>query len=329
MTVRQIQSEFAPFMQVSSKHPYRHYIAIIFGIHQSPDGKWFAVEELLSRPLDRVGRIRDRLSFVRICRDLCRGLLVIHDAGLVHRDLKLDNLGLDQTGRAKIFDLGSITSDPKESAGSILSRAPELYRHEKRQEGEIVFFPQSADIWSLGACFFALRTGVYPFVTAREATDRRSWNDKFRDGAVSEFERENGKAAVDKAIFERRFLGDSEASLSKRISEEFRGEACLLMQRMLSFDVSARPSAEEAARLWGDIASEDSTTSVESSLSSDAKSSHSSLIAFVKAAVDGEIETTLSMRTKILSDFESGHLVLQDFERKELSFYVSKFKQLV
>jgi serine/threonine protein kinase len=65
-------------------------VARIYGPFKGDDGQVYLAEE-----------------FLRIARDLCEGLAALHqlEPPLVHRDLKLDNCGVDYVGQAKIFDL--------------------------------------------------------------------------------------------------------------------------------------------------------------------------------------------------------------------------------
>src|SRR2546423_223234 len=137
-------------------HEFSSYLAQFYGFEYGEDGKLFIVEELLERPLDKLHPLYDLSLFSRIARDLCRGLCCLHESRLVHRDLKLDNCGMDPLQRAKIFDLGSVTSEPGGIEGTIFTRAPELFGAEASptlfsKGGDQARASFSADVWALGA----------------------------------------------------------------------------------------------------------------------------------------------------------------------------------
>ena len=96
-----------------------------------------------------------KVIFVKILR----GVHYCHEKGICHRDLKLDNILLDENFNPKIADFGFATygkgklNDPKGTPGYI---APELYE-KKKYDG------YKADIFSLGVILFNLYTGKSPF----------------------------------------------------------------------------------------------------------------------------------------------------------------------
>jgi serine/threonine protein kinase len=79
----------------------------------------------------------------------------LHDMGLAHGDLKLDNIVLDGHGNPKLIDFGCCHTSRVESdhmkAGTLYYLAPELLTLTS-------FDTQKADIWSLGVMLFAMTT---------------------------------------------------------------------------------------------------------------------------------------------------------------------------
>lgn len=95
-----------------------------------------------------------------IARSVCRGLAAIHRAGLVHRDVKAQNVMREQGGRIVLMDLGagSELATPAEGplAGTPLYLAPEILAGGTAT-------PRS-DLYSVGVLLFFLTTGTYPHV---------------------------------------------------------------------------------------------------------------------------------------------------------------------
>lgn len=90
-------------------------------------------------------------------RDVLRGLAYLHDHEVLHRDIKPQNILLDQTGLCKLADFGtaalltnSLPTDPRTIVGTPSYMSPELLR------GEV---GKPADIWALGVTLLQLVTG--------------------------------------------------------------------------------------------------------------------------------------------------------------------------
>jgi len=93
--------------------------------------------------------------------DLCRALAAIHAAGLVHRDIKAQNVMREDGGRIVLMDLGNgrgIEADGHDAnpdlIGTPLYIAPELFDGTPATE--------RSDIYSLGVLLYHLVTNSYP-----------------------------------------------------------------------------------------------------------------------------------------------------------------------
>jgi eukaryotic-like serine/threonine-protein kinase len=99
---------------------------------------------------------------IEVGTQLCRALAAVHDAGLVHRDVKAQNVLRDARGRVVLGDFGTgyVIEEgravPAGLAGTPAYLAPEIF------EGAAATV--RSDIYSLGVLLFRLCTGTYPVV---------------------------------------------------------------------------------------------------------------------------------------------------------------------
>ncbi|XP_074641372.1 uncharacterized protein LOC141899118 [Tubulanus polymorphus] len=97
-------------------------------------------------------------------RQLISSLHYLHERGIVHRDLKMENIMLDSSKKSiKLIDFGLSNSYTKEEllkthCGSPEYAAPELFDTGKEYGSEI-------DMWSVGVIMYALVVGKLPFTT--------------------------------------------------------------------------------------------------------------------------------------------------------------------
>ncbi len=105
---------------------------------------------------------------VRIACEVAAGLGAAHKLGVVHRDVKPDNIMIDEHGGAKVVDFGvarmvdrSHSSPPKRRLiGTLLYMAPEQLRG--KDVGVRV------DVYALGVVLFEMLTGRLPFESEEE-----------------------------------------------------------------------------------------------------------------------------------------------------------------
>ncbi|KAL8595259.1 hypothetical protein ACOMHN_043411 [Nucella lapillus] len=97
----------------------------------------------------------------RIFRQIVAAVHYVHQNGIVHRDLKLENIILDTNRNVKIADFGLANYFSKNSSlntfcGSPLYASPEIVNGQPYQGPEV-------DVWSLGVVLYTLAYGAMPF----------------------------------------------------------------------------------------------------------------------------------------------------------------------
>jgi hypothetical protein len=128
------------------------------------------VGELLEVRLARAPRIgleEGRNIAIR----LARAVAALHRAGIIHRDIKPDNVILEGGGALKLIDLGVVRVPGLEEfpadavPGTLAYMAPEMADGEPGNE--------ATDIYALGVTMFRAFTGEYPYANADAMSPRR------------------------------------------------------------------------------------------------------------------------------------------------------------
>ncbi len=167
-------------------------LAGIYGIEEHEGRRYLVLEyvegETLSAILDRGPLSLD--DTIDWCSQIAAGVASAHDGGVVHRDLKPDNVKITPEGKAKVLDFGlAKASDPQSSTsmsgsmsptlttprggpgsqtipGAIMGTAP--YMSPEQARGRHV--DRRTDVWSFGCILYECLTGARLFA-GESATD--------------------------------------------------------------------------------------------------------------------------------------------------------------
>ena len=99
---------------------------------------------------------------ISIAKQICDGLAEAHSLGVVHRDLKPNNIMIDRGGNAKIMDFGIARAvKGKSITGSGVMIGTPQYMSPEQVEGKVV--DKRSDIYSLGIILYEMLTDRVPF----------------------------------------------------------------------------------------------------------------------------------------------------------------------
>lgn len=159
-----IRSRFEREAQVCA-HVNHENIVSIYGYHADPELTMLVLEFVEGRSLGELvaecGRIEWQIVLALLFYVL-KGLSFAHGKGVIHRDIKPDNILISHEGQVKITDFGLAT----------IEDAPKLTR-QGMVLGTPAYLPPEgltgsppdirSDLFSLGATFYETATGISPF----------------------------------------------------------------------------------------------------------------------------------------------------------------------
>lgn len=141
------------------------FVIKIFDWNLKEKEQYIVMEYIEGETLKQNIQSKGRLTVdecVEFSKQLALGFYAIHNAKIVHRDIKSTNIIVDAHGQAKIIDFGIAINDESERltrtdniVGSPQYIAPELIEKELPS--------QRSDIYSLGILMYEMLTGNVPF----------------------------------------------------------------------------------------------------------------------------------------------------------------------
>jgi serine/threonine protein kinase/Tfp pilus assembly protein PilF len=159
-TVERFRNELKTARMIAHKNVCR-----MFDLGESAAAHFITMEYVRGEDLKSLIRKMGQLSSgqaISIAKQVCDGLIEAHSLGVVHRDLKPQNIMIDSEGKARIMDFGIARSlEAKGITGAgVMIGTPE-YMSPEQVEGKET--DQRSDIYSLGVILYEMVTGRVPF----------------------------------------------------------------------------------------------------------------------------------------------------------------------
>jgi len=158
--LRRFKQELILARQITHRNVIR-----IFDLSEAQGIKFITMEFIEGQDLKSLINEKGRLGFeeaVRIIEQVCLALEAAHKEGVVHRDLKPQNIMLDKQGRAAVMDFGiarSVESGGMTQTGMLMG-TPE-YMSPEQVMGEHV--DVRSDLFTLGVILYELLLGSMPY----------------------------------------------------------------------------------------------------------------------------------------------------------------------
>jgi len=147
-------------------------IVTIHEIGETGSNRFIVMEFITGRTLRKmIGQGVDLQSLARIGEQVAKALAVAHAAGIVHRDIKPDNIMIRDDGYVKVLDFGLARLVPIGSSPTLATAADDTavgtilgtarYMSPEQARGEVT--DSATDMFSLGIVLYELSTGQHPF----------------------------------------------------------------------------------------------------------------------------------------------------------------------
>ncbi len=150
---RRIRDELGALLKMRSKHVVQVYDVLNLNKDLAIVQEFIEGKDLFDETLAP----KDKNQYLKLLWQIASGIADIHDVGVIHRDIKPNNMKVDPEGVVKIYDFGLARDEGPSAAtlgfvGTPGFAAPELYSHH-------VAFTAAVDTYAFGATalFIGLR----------------------------------------------------------------------------------------------------------------------------------------------------------------------------
>ena len=156
--INRLEDEISALTQLRSKH-----VVQVFDVITFDDGSFGIVMEFIKgNDLFKISDlIQNPIALLKILWQISSGIADIHATGLIHRDIKPNNMKLDEEGIVKIFDFGLARNSGEDAKtvgfkGTMGFSAPEQYTNDE------LTFTSAIDVYAFGVMVVYLATGDIP-----------------------------------------------------------------------------------------------------------------------------------------------------------------------
>jgi serine/threonine protein kinase/predicted Zn-dependent protease len=155
---------FGNEMKLARKIAHRN-VCKMYHLSEEAGNHYIVMEYVRGEDLKGMIRMMGQMSpgqIVSIAKQVCKGLAEAHNLGVIHRDLKPQNIMIDRGGNVRIMDFGlarSLRAKGITGAGIMLG-TPEYLSPEQAETKDV---DHRTDIYSLGVILYEMVTGRLPF----------------------------------------------------------------------------------------------------------------------------------------------------------------------
>jgi len=150
------------------KHPN---IPIFYGAVLDDEKIELVFEYVEGNSLETMASKFNELDKLQIIKTICSAIELLFQNNFIHRDLKMENIMIDKSGKVYLIDFGiakvvtDMVSTKTRAIGSVYYIAPEIYTDEEYDDYDnmICTITHKVDVWAFGCIVSYLYSGFLPW----------------------------------------------------------------------------------------------------------------------------------------------------------------------